>query len=169
MFHFGGLGARSRNGFGSLFCATSEKLTLPQALVNITERSFTAFSSKAKIYKFPESNTWTDALSDAGLVYRDARLKLEDRHTFLRRSLIAMPIEAKNERIPDSIRKGRHAKPYFIHVGKLVNGKYQGQILFVPYRYFDKDKAFSEDKLSKYNAACDDMDRIISAKTGGAK
>ena len=167
MISFGGLGSRSRNGLGSLHCS---------ALIDHTVKnegdlkSFTAFSKEAKLFdKFNKHAKWEDALSEIGTVYRAARLNLEDRHKFNKRGLIAMPIESKFERnIPQSIRNGRHAKPYFLHVNKTTGGQYQGQILFLPYQYRAKPDDHSS-KVDEYKAVCNKMNDEISKSMGGVK
>ncbi len=133
MITYGGLGACSRNGFGSLNCPIlmDTKFSDDGPL-----RSYTSFSKCSVLFdKFNIHNKWEEALSEIGVAYRTARLKLEPKHTWQRRSFIAMPIEAKGKKIPDDIRNGRHAKPYFLHVNKTADGRYQGQILFLPYLY----------------------------------
>lgn len=166
LISFGGLGARSRNGFGSLHCdglidyAFSKEGGL---------KPFTAFSQGAILFnQFNTYVKWEDALSEIGKVYRQARLDLEGkRHTWNKRALIAMPIEAQRENIPQSIRSGRHAKPYFLHVNK-TDGKYRGQILFLPYLY----KAAPNDttnRFKEYMDACGKMNEVITKGMGGAK
>jgi len=165
MASFGGLGSRSRNGFGSLHCPDLADSSLPRrgAL-----RPFTAFSDKAQLFNaFPPQAQWQDALSAIGLAYREARLKLERRHEWDRRALIAMPIESKSERnIPLHIRQGRHAKPYFLHVNKTTDGQYQGQILFLPYLYRSGPTDTSH-RLDAYLKACHDMNEEIRRHMGG--
>ncbi|HOF05608.1 MAG TPA: type III-B CRISPR module RAMP protein Cmr1 [Syntrophales bacterium] len=162
---FGGLGARSRNGFGSLHCPALGNGKFPN---NGGLKPFTSFSKEALLFdKFGVHNTWVDALSEIGDVYRSARLKLESRHRFFRRAFVAMPIEAKNENIPDDIRNGRHAKPYFLHVNKTPEGRYRGQILFLPYQY--KRKADDRTNiLEEYKSVCAKMNEEIYKAMGGA-
>jgi len=167
MICFGGFGSRSRNGFGSIQC---NELLIEAINNNGDLKSFPAFSKETKIFnKFSKCNRWEEALSEIGFAYRNARLALEARHTFLKRGLIAMPIESKFEKnIPKEIREGRHSKPYFLHVNKTADGKYQGQILFLPYRYKARadDRA---DQTSDYMAVCRQMNEEILKAMGGAK
>ncbi|MDO8724307.1 MAG: type III-B CRISPR module RAMP protein Cmr1 [Syntrophales bacterium] len=166
MITFGGLGSRSRNGFGSLHCSDLFDQTFNK---QGDLKSFTSFSKEAKLFgKFNTYASWEDALSEIGEVYRAARLTLEERHKFDKRGLIAMPIESKFEKsIPQHIKDGRHAKPYFLHVNKL-DDKYQGQILFLPYQY----KAGPNDatnRKTEYMDACGKMNEAITKGMGGAK
>ena len=163
---FGGIGARSRNGFGSLHCAA----LMDQMIKKNSElKSFTSFSKEAKLFnQFKKHATWSDALSEIGEVYRNARLNLDRRHSWDNRKFISLPIEAQRENIPEPIRHGRHAKPYFLHVNKTTDGKYQGQILFLPYRY--KAKADDRDnQTNDYMAVCGKMNEEILKAMGGAK
>lgn len=167
LISFGGLGARSRNGFGSLHCdglidyAFSKEGGL---------KPFTAFSQGAILFnQFNTYVKWEDALSEIGKVYRQARLDLEGkRHTWNKRALIAMPIEAQRENIPQSIRSGRHAKPYFLHVNKTLGGKYQGQILFLPYLYKSGPND-TTNRFKEYMDACGKMIEAITKGMGGEK
>lgn len=149
---YGGLGARSRNGFGSV---TVDKT---QTALNISGniKSFSAISEKSNLFSsFPQRTTWIDALSDIGIAYREARLSLEPKHQSNKRILVAKPL-------PPMI-NDRHAKPYFLHVNKLTKGKYQGQILFLPYNYHEQAKR------KEYFQTCEKMNQKISKLSGGVK
>lgn len=166
MFSLGGIGSRARNGFGSIQCDEM----LIESINNKSEmKAFPALSKETKLFnKFKKFSRWEESLSEIGIAYRNARLALEKRHEFIKRGLIAMPIESKFESIPKEIRDGRHAKPYFLHVNKTPDGKFQGQILFLPYLY----KAKADDRsnrLSEYMAACGKMNEEIAKAMGGAK
>ncbi len=162
LIYFGGVGSRTRNGFGSLYCSDIENVKF-QNLFDGELSNFTAFSGKSKIFLFNDHNTWVDVLSEIGLIYREARLSLEKRHSFFKRALLAMPIEARNENIQYEIKKGRHSKPYFLHVNKLKNGKFQGQILFLPYMYFN------EQKQKEYLEVCKEMNNDFLKKAKEVK
>lgn len=163
---FGGIGAKSRNGFGSLYCKNIQYITDFKKSGALKE--YTSFSSNTRLIKFSIHNRWEDALSEIGLAYKDARLSLEEKHNFKRRALIAKPIEVKEEEqnIPKYVKENRHSKPYFLHVNKLSNGKYQGQILFLPYSFKPFD---SNENFNKYMDACNQMNEIIKSKAGGNK
>lgn len=168
MICYGGFGSRSRNGFGSL---RSANILIPPIDRKSQMKTFSAFSKEAKLFnKFGKHNRWEEALSEIGLAYRNARLSLEKRHDFKRRGFIAMPIESKFERnIPKEIREGRHAKPYFLHVNKTVEGKYQGQILFLPYLYNASSVDHSGNVPDEYMAVCGKMNEELAKAMGGAK
>ncbi|OGR28518.1 MAG: type III-B CRISPR module RAMP protein Cmr1 [Desulfobacterales bacterium RIFOXYA12_FULL_46_15] len=154
--NFGGAGSRSRNGFG---CLKIDNLAIsPKSDLKV--KSFASFSKQTLLFdKFKPMNKWEDALSEIGKVYRASRISLEGKHIFIKRPLIAKPLIVKNEIAINE----RHAKPYFLHVNKLVDGKYQGQILFMPYNYHD------EAKRKKYFETCNQMNQKIIELSGGPR
>ena len=150
----GGLGSRSRNGFGSLSIKDSEMPVYHK----VPPSSFSAFSTKAKLFKFAQKNTWHEALSKIGMAYKEAKLCVEPLHSYNNRKLVVAPITVKKRNEADL---DRHAKPYYLHVNKLKNGKFQGQILFMPYKYLYGRKDYSEDKLNNYLATCEKMNEKL--------
>lgn len=128
----GGLGAKSRNGFGSLSLRENHKNNM-QFKGNL--KQYLALSHNSKLFNgLSEYDKWEGALSEIGMAYKDARLSVERKHVYDKRLLIAKPIiQAGNS-------KERHAKPYFLRIKKHANGKFQGQILFMPYEYYQIEK-----------------------------
>ena len=124
----GGLGAKTRNGFGSLCLRKNYKNNM-QIKGNLQKYSTLSYNSKL-FNGLSEYKRWKDALSEIGMAYKDARLSVEKN----KRLLIAKPI------VPTCNSKERHAKPYFLHVKKHKSGKFQGQILFMPYEYYQIEK-----------------------------
>lgn len=133
LIHFGGMGARMRNGFGSLSIVEPVK---PPISLDGPMQTYSATSDNADLFltQKVDYGKWEDALSAIGLAYKDARLSLEPRHQFKSRRLIAKPIVQDRES-----KKQRHAKPYFLHVGKATTGGYYGQILYMPYQYYQEN------------------------------
>jgi len=160
LVHFGGLGARSRNGFGSLAINDGSK---PSINLSGKMKSHSAVSDHSECFITRKTNykRWEDAFSAIGMAYKDARLALEPKHRYKERILIAKPIVQSGGN-----QKERHAKPYFLHVGKTPSG-YYGQILFMPYRYMDGQNSYSEEKLRQYQEACKKMNRVIKEKLAG--
>jgi len=154
--NYGGLGSHSRNGFGSI---NIDSLSRPVKMEGEL-KSFTALSSKSILFnRFSLKDKWEGALSEIGKAYRDARNSLENRHSFVKRPLIAKPLIVKGEvKIED-----RHSKPYFLHVNKFPNGKYQGQILFMPYNYH------CPSKRKEYFETCEKMNQKLYELSGGSK
>jgi len=156
LINFGGLGSHSRNGFGSL-----KLKEFSSAYKNEGDlKSFTAFCEQTRLFNdFASKATWEDALSEIGNAYRQARNSLEKKHSYVKRPLIAKPLIVKGE---VSINE-RHAKPYFLHVGKFPDLKYRGQILFMPYNYHDQSKR------KEYFDACEEMNQKLSQLSGGSR
>ena len=152
LIYYGGLGSKSRNGFGCLHC---ENLQSP--LFNHFNKgslkTFTALSSQALLFDgFSEKSTWKEALAEVGDAYKNGRFELKNRR--MDRSLIAKPFARDHS---------RHAKPYFLHVRKTNMNKYKGQILYLPYEYHE------ERKRQDYFRACQRMNKSLEQHLGGAK
>ncbi len=135
---YGNLGSRSRNGFGSIFVKSKAINMKPSSeFSKVPLKKWTAFSQKSKLFVFSGKNSWEDALSEIGMAYRKARLSLEQKHQFKQRSYVARPLDVRNE--SEESYKDRHAKSYFLRINK-VNGKYEGQILYLPYDFHEQGK-----------------------------
>ncbi len=147
LYFYGGIGAKSRNGFGCFRIIKDEKVLSKvefktKTYENIDIKNFLIFSKMTKNFKIDrEYDKWEDALSDIGIVYRESRLSLENRHVFDKRAKIGLPIIAKGEKVPEEFKNNRLAKPLFIHVSKSKSKDkdkyfYKSSILLLPY-YFD--------------------------------
>lgn len=134
LIHYGGMGAKSRNGFGSVYSKDVPIIEFHKKIAT-DEAKYTSFSKKSQLFAFNVHNKWEDALSEIGIAYRTMRLSQEialNKHDYGNRKYIALPIvQAKEEKV----KGGRHAKTCFLHVNKTEEGKYQGQILVLPYKY----------------------------------
>lgn len=133
---FGGIGAKSHNGYGSfrIISCSQPKLKIPidpelfyKKYNHGAPCIYTAFSEKAKLYKTIFSqDSWQDSLEIIGKAYITEKRKLENAHSYKKRKFIATPIIGYNE---------RHAKQYFLSVTKNQQNKYDGWILFLPYMH----------------------------------
>ncbi len=149
----GGIGAKNRNGFGSLCLENPKKLDFS---AKERMKGYTALSNKSILFNnFKVHEKWEDALSEIGLAYRAARLSVEKKHNYDKRLLIAKPI------VQTGNSQERHAKPYFLHVNKLDNAKFQGQILFMPYQYYQPEKR------NEYMQVCNKMNKKIAELSKG--
>jgi CRISPR-associated protein Cmr1 len=129
---FGGLGAKSRNGFGSLYSEDLQPIIIGDRKKHQLS-DYSAFSETSNLYKFSKHDTWQDALSQVGLVYRNMRLSREisiAKHNTALRRFLALPI-VSDKSLPNK----RHAKPCFLKIAKTADGKFKGQILVMPYKY----------------------------------
>lgn len=155
LVYHGGIGAKSRNGFGSIHVQNLNPFKIDG---KSDVKNFTSLSKKIILFnKFTHFATWKDALSEIGIAYKDARLSTERKHKYDKRLLIAKPI------VQTGNGSDRHSKPYFLHVNKLPNGKYQGQILFMPYNYHDPSRR------KEYFETCKRMNQKLSELSGGTK
>lgn len=177
---FGGLGAKSRNGFGSFTVMNPEVFSeygcpytypFPGAkdLVefkkfNHEKPPFSAFSRGMKIFKLQKSfSSWDHCLAELGKNYRDARNSLERKHEYEKRQYIAAPI------IAGKTQKSfldRRAKPYFMRVVK--QNPFEGYIVYLPSKYCAE---LQEDRSHKpidqtevdynFQIYCDQFNRLL--------
>lgn len=148
---FGGLGSKSRNGFGSLKIIDSRIFNTLDFLNQFRKRDLATYptiSKYSKIFLGNQHNSWKEALAEVGELYKQSKYFLK--YPGDKRQLIAKS-------------QGRYAKPYFLHINKLNNDKYQGQILFMPYKYKDPSK------MNEYLEACEQMNEKIEELAGGNK
>lgn len=156
LLSFGGIGAKNRNGFGSIYSDKIEYINAKN-LSNSDLKSFSALSKESKCYEFSEEfNSWEGALCKIGSAYRIARLSIEPKHLYKKRQLISAPLQANNR---NEAALDRHSKPLFLKVQKIKsNGqyKYKGLILFMPYLYLLYD-GNDIAKFNKYMEACNEL------------
>lgn len=172
---FGGLGSKSRNGFGcfSILEAikSNQKIELPRTLIQDLKTNqpsnFSSFSTKSKVYKTTllDSNdeedehwlgfdSWHEALGTIGKAYQNARENLDaSHHTYTNRLHIAQPIEVKGEKIPNFLE--RHSKPFFFSVSKNQHGKFMGRVLFMPYTYLESNPDLSTPQITQHRSDYD--------------
>jgi CRISPR-associated protein Cmr1 len=163
--NFGGLGARSRNGFGN-FKITKANIELPNIDVLLkelktgTKKSFTAFSNDLQIFETASSyplvnnkgiaqvDIWKKALSDLASAYRASRSSLEDKHSYSKRIYIASPLIADKQ--THSFLE-RHSKSFFLSIIE-ENNEYKGRILYLPYLYLESSKDYSTKRREDYDS-----------------
>lgn len=131
----GGLGAKSRNGFGRFIVKD-----LQFNIVNLLQKhkkdqiaNYLAFNKDTRLYKLnSDYKSWDECLANLGKIYKSSRENLEPRHKFEKRQFIASPI-LQNKRQVSLL--DRHTKPYFFVLNKNSRGGFEGKILFIPYNY----------------------------------
>jgi CRISPR-associated protein Cmr1 len=149
---YGGLGAKSRNGFGSLHCNELQKPEFRRFNKGKLKK-FTSFSEQALLFEsFNEKPSWKEALEEVGNAFKDGRYELKSSH--MDRSLIAKPFAHDHS---------RHAKPYFLHINKISDRKYKGQILYLPYEYYD------EGRRPNYFRVCQKLNKSLEQHLEGVK
>lgn len=169
---FGGIGSKSRNGFGKFMVdGNQENFSFYKAVNKIkslqhvrTPINFLSFN-KAKLFKLKiDYDSWDHCLGELGKIYRAARLSLEPRHSYKKREHIAGPIIARDNYNPVLESDERRAKPYFLNV-ILSKNKYEGYILYLHSDLYhplkgDKD-CFREVCKSVNNYLADKMHTVI--------
>jgi CRISPR-associated protein Cmr1 len=139
LISFGGLGAKSRNGFGSISCMGLKDYEIKKDDLNSEIPSYTALSKNVRMFESENSyNSWNKALAEIGIAYKYARESLDKKHNYNKRQYIAAPIIVKRE-FKSFLE--RHSKPYFLHIKK-IDDLFIGQILYIPSKYaegLDKD------------------------------
>lgn len=144
---YGGVGSRSHNGFGSLK-AEGLDLQWSKNVIIGKKQTFPILSEESRLYIGKQSySTWEEALSEAGIYYKEARNSLEKPHFFQRRGLIARPIISKFERnIPDNLKNDRIPKFLYLGVIKTSDG-YRAQILSLPILFYEEKSRVAYEKV----------------------
>ncbi|MFN4298831.1 MAG: type III-B CRISPR module RAMP protein Cmr1 [Thermaurantimonas sp.] len=182
MCYVGGLGSKSRNGFGKIKIikaiesedntATDITQNLPKwkDLLKTTnpKSKFTSLSSSVLLFKARDviNGTYDNALKVIGDAYIHARKNMGDGHTYDTRRYIAAPIVQDRNAFLE-----RHSKSYFLFLDE-ENGGYTGYILFVPYEYVSgisnenlkKGKSVPPDAIIKFNDATQKFNTKLQEK-----
>lgn len=180
---FGGIGSRSRNGFGSFNIVNKEEAfkdirdilsvnnpytrdNLKKLINEDSAVSYPSFTNGAKLFRSKQLfNCAFDSLADIGKIYKECRNNLEKKHVFSERQYIGAPI-VENKETKSFLE--RHAKPYFIKIAK-ENDRYRGYILYLPSKYcegLEKDKnceTINHSKVNKtFTEVCNKFNRFLS-------
>jgi len=169
MSTFGGLGAKSRNGFGrfSFTIEGNDEIPNLNALLNTlktgTRSEYTSFSDDIQLHQLNSAlgrtSEWNQVVSDLGRKYKISKELLGDKpYDYDKRVIIAAPIG----RI-----QYRHAKTYFFGVTK-QSDEYAGYLLFLPYHFLAKSNNIQgvNDNEDNYNTI---NSEFINAFTGMTK
>jgi len=137
---YGGAGSKSRNGYGSLLISnlSAEAIKFADDLVKKNNKSlmnYSSFSNSAETVLFSEHSSWDAALSEIGLVYKNARLATNIdnvKHEVKNRLMIAEPIMESKRMFGK-----RYSKPMHLSVDyNPENKKYRGRITIMPFKKF---------------------------------
>lgn len=182
MCYIGGLGSKSRNGFGKIKIITAienkgDKTTditqnLPKwkdlLKTDKVKSKFTSLSNTELLFSAKEvaKDGYDKALKVIGDAYIFARKNMGDGHTYNTRRYIAAPITQDINAFLE-----RHSKSYFLFLDKENDG-YRGYILFLPYQYVSdissenlkKGKSVPNDAVTKYDAATQKFNTKLQEK-----
>lgn len=133
--HFGGLGAKSRNGFGAFVCEEADNLS---TILNYTcfklkeQASFTAISEGTQLYRsnIPQKD-WKTAITELKKIYADQAKS----NVWPKRDRVFIAAPYKDIPMP-----ARHAKLHFMSLTEIESQLYY-TIAFLPYDYL----AYHED------------------------
>ncbi len=167
---YGGLGAKSRNGFGSFSIDYDGELKWCHSIFDGNGPSlsiggrvdYTALSKDAKLFETKLHPTWHAALATIGQSYRGeypippqssggtGRLGLDKLHEGYTRKYIAMPLNNGARHSKSDVHE-RRPKSLFLGVSK-IKSQYKGHILYLPDTYQHNgtseqakhDKAYAE-------------------------
>ena len=129
---FGGIGAKCRNGFGSISIGVDKKMEFTVPDFNRFP-DFTAFSNNSIIFETGEKfRTWNEALAEIGIAYKDSRCLLDPHYHYEQRQYIASPIIVRGQ--GQVSKYSRYGKPYFLNVYK-EGDNFKGRILYLPSNY----------------------------------
>ncbi|UTC65760.1 type III-B CRISPR module RAMP protein Cmr1 [Treponema sp. OMZ 788] len=139
MIEYGGVGSKSRNGFGSMkIIENKSNHKLNPALWHIHKNhvGFSALSSESRLYieKNSTKKSWEEALSELAKVYMEIRERLDRKHIYNLRGCLARPIITRDRSVPDHVKKGRHPKCTLLSVSEKETGLY-GKILILPVQF----------------------------------
>ncbi|MBN2536091.1 MAG: type III-B CRISPR module RAMP protein Cmr1 [Spirochaetales bacterium] len=157
--YLGGLGAKSRNGFGrfKIINPKPELNNIRELIINKDKKkaNYTAFSKDTTLYRLKkEYETWDEALVNLGSIYLNARISLGNVH---KRSYIAAPIGRQSS-------LERHNKPYFLTLIKVKEKKIKGYILSIPYNYCQGNRELSQKvSLSEYNSVINEFNTFLES------
>lgn len=151
---FGGLGSRSRRGFGSValtelvdgdqserfdYSNYREEITqLFDKYTNTTKIPFSAFSQYARFEIVAEGSNAREVHNEAGKAYKEFRKTLEK----WERVAFGLPLMKVDE-------KNRRASPLFFHVHPLQDGQFVVGALFLP-ATFHPDSEYAGKNLDKF-------------------
>lgn len=170
MSTFGGLGSKSRNGFGSFKILKIDNKPC-NFYYNLKKNNFTpdlpkysAFSQKMKLWKTKRSEiSWDKILTKFDETYKNGKGTLNKNTEFDMREYIGAPVTFKNDK---ESKLKRHSKPYFMSVHH-ENDSFIGYILYLPSEYAyeitnsdlncDKEEFDNEKETENFAQACEKL------------
>jgi CRISPR-associated protein Cmr1 len=169
MSTFGGLGSKSRNGFGSFKILKIDDKS-GDFYYNLKKNNFTpdlpkysAFSQNMRLWRIKNSEgSQNETLKKLGKVYKEGKNELK-KAEFDMREYIGAPITFKNDNKDKESKLKRHSKPYFMSVHH-ENDSFIGYILYLPSEYayeikqsdlnYDEEKFDNEKETENFTKAC---------------
>ncbi len=160
--HFGGLGGKSKNGFGSFQILKIDGSIPEFAGFNPASLikgegipSYPAFSAKSVVIEHSDGkNTWDIALADMAMRYQLSKKVLKktgglpESNTFEnKKELVGMLLSRSDIKLPN--RPKRIPKPFHMKIFKNPENKYCERILFLPSKFLEgKRNSQNENSLA---------------------
>lgn len=163
---WGGVGSKSRNGFGSMdYADLSEPKSEFSKMVKLSNhlKQFPVFSMATKLFVTSRFDNWEESLSTVGIVYKEARNSLENPHVFDKRGYVARPIEARFEKIPSHIKNERIPKPFYLGVKQLEPKQFIGYIICLPVEFYETEN--QRKYIEVYNSMTDYFSKHLKDNT----
>ncbi len=162
---YGGLGAKSRNGYGGFRIVEGNEHLVNVAVENYQNEpsSFCCLSKHTKIDEKKGFTHWKDAIFFLGESYQIAREKIDSKHVYENRVFISHPIiDGTRGEVKETIlRNGRHAKPYFMNVSKDNDGKYSAKRISMPYNFLEGHPEYNKKYLNRYWEAIESFNKKL--------
>ncbi len=188
----GGIGAKSRNGFGNFGVKKIQvsetdligdiKFTFPskefisEKILNPHIPPFTAFSKNMKIFKLQRTcASWDECLGELGEIYRESKGELDKPRQCEKRQYITAPITIQSRvggrwRTHDRSFLERRSKPYFMRLIKTLKG-FDGYIIYIPSSYcegMEKDrnnnKIYHKEVNAQFTGACEEFNSSLARR-----
>lgn len=165
--NFGGIGSKSRNGFGSFrIIEASEELISPDIaqMMGSDKKPYSSFCTGTELWTTKNAYpAWDQALNVLAQAYITAKWRIDDSHDITNRQYLTQPIKGKKGR-DENLNLERRSKPYFLHIDKISDSEYVGSILLLPSIFHDKGETINSNfikAISKFNSELDKMEEIV--------
>lgn len=160
---YGGLGGKSRNGFGSFRILEIDGASVFSASVDLYSSNFNnlpdypAFSIySSEIQSNKTYNEWEDAMGAFGKVYYNAKNELgkapfhpnsfvPNKKGYLGKISVQKTNKKENKLSEEEFE--RIAKPYFFRIDKTADNKFKIRVLFLPSKFLEGFRNNQNDKM----------------------
>lgn len=162
--HLGGLGAKSRNGFGAFVCEQVddfETIIKYENFKNEKNPLFSAITNKTEIYQSQNIfDDWQEAITELKNLYADnVKKSIYPKNN---RKYIAAPY--KNIPIP-----ARHAKLHLMSLTKIDDDKMIYIITYLPYNYMQMYEGLNTNDIQVHNKNWESVANSFNQSLEGAK
>jgi CRISPR-associated protein Cmr1 len=157
---FGGIGAKSRNGFGSFVIDDIEGVSFKDMQVG-NLKPYTCFSKEATLLTTYSEGNWKDVLNELAEVYKKSRESIELKHNYDKRKYLGSPL------IVNKVTKSfleRHSKSFIMSIGKSEEGGIKGYVLFLPYLFLEGNELYTEQHGENFDSVSLEFRGLLEEK-----